>query len=409
MNLSQAQADFLQADTRGRIYVGSLGSGKTLIMCLAAIMEASKGRYTLIASFSYRNLKDVVFKTLKDIAEQLGIPYTANIGDMTFTINNTPILLRSANEPDRLRSYNLHSFFIEEAREVSREAFDILLGRLRNSEDCFWGLVSTTRGKNWFYDIINAEKLAHVFDGEVTTVTNDNLTVSRQPIDESPFLPQAYIDDLKKQYTSSFAQQELQALIVDFEGALISTDWFNISDFSSDNHSSGVRFWDLAVTIKKTSDYSCGCLLRKDNSNKFEIIDMKQHKLKYPDLKKLIIETALKDTSNITLGIEGSGQQMAIVDDLRRESALSNHVIRTIKPTRDKISRALPWISQCELGNFTVNNMPFKRAFFDECTRFSPENIGKGHDDMVDSLTGAYEMLVKPIQVQMIRSNLMGN
>lgn len=391
INISRQQADFIRAKTRGKMYLGSVGAGKTFVMCLSAIHEAIAGRHTLIASFSYRNLKDVVLPTITQIADTHGIPYITNISDMCVTIRGTPILLRTATDPERLRSFNLHSFFIEEAREVNRAVYDVLLGRLRLSEDCFWGIVSTTRGKNWFYDIIAEEGLTDIFDKDLRYAASDNITVIRSTIDDSPFLPKAYIADLKRQYSASFAAQELECMIVDGTGAIINPNWFKVEEFNKPIK--GIRFWDLAVTTKKTSDFSAGCLLAKTDT-RYYIHDIVKAKLEYPDLKKLILETALADGPGIIIGFEDAGQQMAIISDIRACPELSNYVIKSMRPTKDKITRAYPWCSQAELGNITINRAPWNRQFFDECNSFSTESVLKGtaHDDMIDSVTGAYTL-----------------
>ncbi len=391
LKVSRPQANILQATTRGRIFIGSLGSGKTVVMCLTGIFEAMKSRDCLIASFSYRNLKDVVLPTLVSLATDLNIQYKVNVSDMTFTVNNKVIFLRSADNPDRLRSYNLHSTLIEEAREIDPAAFDVLLGRLRNSEDCFWGIFSSTRGKNWFYDIIRDEKLLDIFDDGCSFKQNENLSIAKCTIDDSPFLPKSYKEDLKKRYTTSFADQELYARIIESTGSILTPSWFKVSSFTP--HNNGIRFWDLAVSTKSTADHSASCHL-SINDGKIYINNMCKVKLSYPDLKKLIIKYAIQDTNSVHIGIEEAGQQRAIIDDLRRCDELRSFVIRTYRPTKDKITRSYPLASQAELGNVYLNDGPYVREFKDECSNFIPENVlaNKTSDDLIDSLTGAYNL-----------------
>jgi predicted phage terminase large subunit-like protein len=391
MKLSKQQGNFIKATTRGKIYLGSIGSGKTRVMCLNALLESLNGNNTLISSFSYRNLKDVVLTTLIELATEMKINFKVNQSDMVFKTNSN-ILLRSADNHDKLRSFNLHSFFVEEGRELTREVFDILLGRLRVKEDGFWGVVSTTRGKDWIYDIIKDEDLESIFDEGETIKSNKNLTVVRSTIDQSPFLPEAYIKDLKKQYTTSFALQELYAKIVDMGGSIIDPKWFKLETLNKPER--GVRCWDLAVSTKNEADFSSGCLMSKHN-NKININHISKVKLSYPDLKKHIMETALSDGTNITMYIETAGQQRAIYDDIRSLPELSQHTIKEFKPTKDKITRSYPFASQAESGNVVVNDEPWKRDFFDECSKFSAENLGKSHDDQIDSVTAAYECLTK--------------
>jgi predicted phage terminase large subunit-like protein len=252
--------------------------------------------------------------------------------------------------------------------------------------------VTTTRGKDWVYNIIKDQGLTHIFDKELSEVENDYIKVIRTTLYDSPWATDEQIKEQESQFTSSFARQELRALIVEGEGELIKPEWFKIAQLSTPT--TGIRFWDLAVTTNTTSDFSCGCLM-SINDGKYYINNMKRVKLAYPDLKKLITKTALQDGPSIFIGIEVSGQQRAILDDLRRERILANYTFKAFRPTKDKVTRAYPVASQIELGNVILNDEPWVRELKDECSTFSADNINKGSfkDDMIDSMTGAYSLL----------------
>lgn len=390
IDISKYQAEFINSKTRGRIFLSSIGGGKTRVMCYNAILDSLRKRYSCIVSFNYRNLKDVVLRTLKECAEQIGVDYQVNIGDMSFTVNNIPILLRSADNPDKLRSFNLHSFYIEEAREINRETFEILLGRLRMSEDCQWGLVSTTRGKNWFYDILKSENLESIFNDNEWIVRNKNITVIRSTIDDSPFLPKNYIEDLKRTYSNSFQQQELYAKIVESDGGVFNADWIR---WTNDIKQGGIRMWDLAATTNDKSDFSSSCHMIKENG-KYYIMDITNDKLSYPDLRRLIIETAVKDGTNVKIGLENAGQLQMVNDDLRRAPELALHTIKTFRPTKDKLSRAYPVASQMEMGNIYISNdITKKNEMISQFGTFNKDNIDKYHNDIIDAITGSYHLL----------------
>jgi predicted phage terminase large subunit-like protein len=390
--IAKYQLDILEAKTRGRIFVGSLGCGKTFTLAMVAIREALLGRHTMIVSHTYTNLRDVILFKIKELLETYEIPYVLNISHMTIIVNNTPILLRSSTDPERLRSYTLDSVLVDEAFLATRKTFDILLGRLRRGDDGFYLLVTTTHGKDYVYDIIKTEGLEHIFSEDLRCVSNEHLTVIRATIDDSPFLPQSYVDDLRRQYTSKFAAQELDCKIIDNEGEILSPSWLKVQTLPES--STGVRYWDLAVSTKESADFSASCFMYKKN-NKFYIMNMQKVKLSYPDLKRLIIDTAHRDGPGVTIYIEDCGQQRAILDDLRASYDLHNHIIKSHKPTKDKITRAYPLASQAELGNVIVNDEPWVKQYKDELSMFSVENVLRGntHDDMVDASTGAYACL----------------
>jgi len=388
INLSRAQERFITAKTRGRLFLAGIGSGKTYILCYSAITEALQSRICCIVSFTYRSLRDVVASTMINCLEQMSISYHFNKVDMTFIINNTPILLRSGDAPDRLRGLNLDSCLIDEASYLSRDIFDIMIGRLRRSPNAWWGLVSTPKGRNWLYDIIKQENMLEVFNNKY--MSNNDLTVVLQSTLTSPFLPDTYVADLLKQYTTSFARQELDAQIIDNTESIFKFKWFNIEYTQYPN--TGVRYWDLAVSTKNDADYSVGLLMNKEE-DKYYIQDIKRYKLAYPELKRKIIETAVNDGTDIIIGLEEAGQQQSIIDDIRTNSNLHNHIIRSLRPTKDKISRSYPVASQAERGRIVISDRINIKDFEDECNTFSVANLGKYHDDQIDALNGAYELI----------------
>ena len=282
---------------------------------------------------------------------------------------------------------------------MTRDIFDILLGRLRKGDNLQWFIATTTRGKSWFYEIIKEEGLLDIFDKNTRLVSNDYLKVIRAVIDESPFLTKEYIQDLRKQYTSKLQAQELEALIIEDEGEILSPSWLRVMNLPYPT--TGVRYWDLAVSTKDAADNSAGCLMTKA-SNKFNVINIKRVKLAYPDLKKLIIDTAHSDGVGVTIYIEEAGQQRAIIDDLRASPDLYRHVIKAHRPTKDKVTRCYPLASQAELGNVYVNDEPWLKDLKDELSVFSVESVAKGNtkNDMVDSMTGAYHCLAKSSTIQ---------
>ena len=137
--VSERQRDFLESNSWGTVYRGGIGSGKTFVMCIRAALRALMGRRQLIVSFSYPMLRDVVRVTMGEVLEKMEVKYRLNKTEMTYYVGKTEILMRSGDAPDSLRGLNIHDFSIDEARQfTNRDIFDILIGRIRNSEDASW-------------------------------------------------------------------------------------------------------------------------------------------------------------------------------------------------------------------------------------------------------------------------------
>ena len=400
LTLSQQQNNFLQSKTKGTIFLSGIGCGKSYILVLKAILLALEGQRGLFLSYSLNNLRDNLVPLFREILTSIGF-----VEYRDFTISKAPainvvikgfeVMLRTASEPNALRGPSVSFVIFEEARELTREAFDVGLGRLRKGNNLQWFIASTTKGKDWMYDIIDENELTSLFENDCRLAANKYITAIRAITEESPHLSDDYINELKRQYSHSFAAQELRAEIVLSVNSILNQDWFK----KSISHKQGkpIRFWDLAVSTTTKADNSAGALVYKD-ANQYYIEDIKKLKLSYPDLKKQIIATAIQDTNSVVIGLEEAGQQRAIIDDLRRDPALSQFTIKTYRPTKDKVTRAYPFASQAELGNVFINNAGWNRHFFDECSSFGSDN---SHDDMVDAVVGAYYLLTNSGPVQM--------
>jgi predicted phage terminase large subunit-like protein len=383
--ISPKQADFLQAKARIVLFLAGIRSGKTRGLCMRAIMSALKHRTFLLVSFSYPSLRDVVMPILKELCIDMAakfpqIRYKINETSMTVDVirNNkaTKILLRTGSEPDSLRGISTTDAGIDEGREFpNRYIVDILLGRMSDQPDGQLFISSTPKGHNWLDEISKDTKLCQII---------------RQSTIDNPFLSTEYVEMLLQQYTTQFASQEIYGNIIEFSGGILKSQWFRPIDYVKPlGHA--VRFWDVAVSTKTSADFSASCLM-SISDGKIIIHDVQQAKLEYPDLRRLIQNTAIADGPNVVIGIESAGQQLGFIDDLSRDQVLGNYSIRAEKPRGDKLNRCLPWASRAELGHIAVCRGPWNKTFFDECDAFTADDSHE-HDDEIDSVSGSYSML----------------
>src|SRR3990167_1293819 len=119
-------------------YVGGVGSGKTLIGCITVLSWAVMypGDYLVCRQF-FPELKMTTYKTFLDICPPELIVEN-RIADMVIRIKGidgkiSNVYFRPSEEPDKFRSLNLTGYFLDEANQISEEAFMLLQGRLRGS------------------------------------------------------------------------------------------------------------------------------------------------------------------------------------------------------------------------------------------------------------------------------------
>ncbi len=122
-------------------FVGGLGSGKTWIDCLKAIMLSlfhPHGNGGIIVAPTYAMLKDTVMVTLEQLFDDLELSdhVDRNISDMKLTMpNGSYFLLRSGENPSRLRGPNLSWGLIDEATLIRKfgAVLTSVSSRLRDS------------------------------------------------------------------------------------------------------------------------------------------------------------------------------------------------------------------------------------------------------------------------------------
>lgn len=370
--------------------VGWVSSGKSRILCYWGITKALAGERGALVSFSYRNLLDVLtvcmFESLEAFHLEPVKDWMFYKGDMAFVVRGQEIMLRSADDPNRLRGLNLGYFGLDEAREFNdRSVFDILIARLRNSEYDQWAISSTSMGRNWFWKLAQEDGLDSAF--ETGYGCNQNLTVIVQSSWENTFLPQAYLAELERRYSDQLAQQELYGKIVDFSAGIFHKKWFKTGTYFKPE--TGVRSWDLAASMNSWSDYTVGTLLSKRNGATW-VNDVVRTKTM--DLVNLIVETAMLDGPGVIVAIESTSFQAALTGSITGDARMAKYRVVAYKPDKDKFSRALPLASKFEQGIIRLCEAAWNTDLIDEFCSFTPETKGQ-HDDIVDSVSQGWYVL----------------
>ncbi len=377
IQLLEKQISFLQCEDRLAQYRGGIGAGKTFILCFWALLRANAGRKVILLEPTYSMINDVLIPTLEEVAELLGIDVLVHKSNPPkVKVGTGEILLRSAEKPRSIRGINAHDAGIDEASyNKNDEAYMVLIGRLRKAEDAQIRVVGSPNGKDWVFKLAKRAKCP----------------VFIQPTFNNFFLPNSYREDLLKQYSGDFAKQELYGEIVDFSGGIYPTDKVNVSaSLGFSGHI--VRSWDLAVTTKVNSDFSCGSLCSWDGS-RLHIHDVKKQKFEAPTLKELIVNTALRDGNKVKILIEAGGTQQSIYQDLKYDPRLRGFTIKPITPQRSKISRAIPVSALMGHGGLYVKKASWNKSLIEEWQEFSHDDSHE-HDDQIDSIAQAYSFML---------------
>ena len=380
MKMSETQHEFFGCKDRLVVYRGGIRSGKTRVACYKAIDKALHGRKQIFVSVDYTQTHDVAIPTFRDALADMGLEegkhWALSLSNNEFIVAGTSILLRSAERADRLRGISAADACLDEARDMhnGRSVYDIVIGRLSDCPDGQVYITSSPNGRDWVWSLAE-EQHAKVFV---------------QRTDENPFVPDEYVQNLKSRYFGAFALQELCGQIIEMVGEIIDPSWFKVE--AGQGVTDGVRYWDLAFTDKKGSDYSAGALCHMTREGRLWVDDIIRLKAQYPDLKETIVRTALQDGIRVRIGIEEAGQQRAIIDDLARDERLRRHTIVACRAHGTKLARAMPWVSRAKLGHVSLAAGGWTQPFLAECASIRADETQE-HDDMVDSVSGAWGVL----------------
>jgi Terminase large subunit, T4likevirus-type, N-terminal len=152
-----SQAAFNGVDARIKGFSGPVGSGKSAALCFEAIRLGylNGGRQGLIAAPTYTMLRDATLASLLAMMEDFEVDYEhrKSDGELELVGSNATILLRSLEEPERLRGTNLAWFGIDELSYAREEGWVRLEARLRDPRaEILRGFgVWTPQGHDWLY------------------------------------------------------------------------------------------------------------------------------------------------------------------------------------------------------------------------------------------------------------------
>lgn len=381
LRLHQAQADFRRSTALYRGFVGGRGAGKSWVGAYDLIRRARAGRLYLVAAPTYPMLRDSSVRTFEAIARDLRYlrDLTTTAGNARAVLGNgAEVLFRSADTPDRLRGPNLSGAWFDEAGEMSEDAYLIAIACLREGGAQGWlSATFTPRGRaHWTY---------RVFGGD-----RENTALFTARTGDNPFNPPGFEDQLRGQYTSAFAAQELAGQFVELQGTVARRDWFRVVEVAP-ACTRRVRAWDFAATPENArgdGDYTAGALLGQ-SAGGWVVLDVVRQRVAGGQVAGLVKRTAEHDGRTVEVAVEQEPGATGKIAGAYLVRELAGWNVRPVAPTGDKLTRAMPLLAQAEAGNVAILRGGWNAAFLDELAGFP----GGAHDDQVDAAAHAFNRL----------------
>jgi len=205
--------------------------------------------------------------------------------------------------------------------------------------------------------------------------------------------PNRYDAAALAQIKASISAREFQSLYQGYpvppEGEMIKRCWLELrtNGFQLPKYRKKVRFWDWAV--KEVGDPSAGALCSVDISLQRYIEDIIHVQMNYADLKNLIVDTALNDGLDVSVGLEEVGKDVYILKELKRELRSLGFRVFTRPTNTNKVANAGYFMSLAEGGMVTLVNGAWINGFISEACQFP---YGE-HDDRIDAVSNALNKL----------------
>lgn len=291
------------------------------------------------------------------------------------------VAVRSADDPASLRGEGLDHIVVDEAAHIKRfdEVWQQSLRPALSDRKGSATFITTPASYNEFYELW---KRGEKGEGDWQSF--------QFPTSANPFIDPAEIEAARLDLPELTFRQEYLAEFVQLAGAMFRREWFEIIEEAPED-ARYVRYWDLAASTKTTADYTVGGKvgLRDD---RLVVADVVRGRLEWPDAIRTIGSTAKADGIAVTQGIEDVGVQKGMYQLLMREPELVGLKFVPVPVNRDKIVRCGPWLARAEQGKVALVRGNWNAAFLDEVCAF-PETK---HDDQVDAVSGAVQMLAIP-------------
>lgn len=175
------------------------------------------------------------------------------------------------------------------------------------------------------------------------------------------------------------------------EGAVASREWFGVVDSIPRGTVEVVRSWDLAATVSGKADWLVGTKMAKVGG-RFYILDVARSRTAPADVIPRIASIAAQDGRGVTVTVEQEGGGSGKIVSSHIAAQLAGYRIVFMRPTGDKVFRALPFLDQAKAGNVFLLRGDWNDAFLSELDTFPNGE----HDDQVDTSAYAFAKLAEP-------------
>lgn len=192
------QDGFVFDEHRFAAYGGGFGNGKTLAGAIKTYNHcmANKDAFFLVGRRHATDLEDSTQRDFLHLFGHMG-KFSPKNKSFRFYINGEPwaeVIFRHLDDMNSLTNMNLSGFWIDQAEEVSEDAFDFLVGRIRRPVKRREGFITyNPNGHDWIWRKF-IKKIGK--DGKKLTNASDFLVITASTLENRHNLPEDYVTSL---------------------------------------------------------------------------------------------------------------------------------------------------------------------------------------------------------------------
>ena len=226
---TRTQLECHKAQHRYKLFGGAMGGGKSRWLCEEVKNLSLKypGNRIVMARFHLSEFKNSTLKTLLECLQpELILSHNLSEGRIHLVGGSEIIYMgmSSQEEIEKLKSMELGAFAFDEASEIPKTAFLMAQSRLRRilpggGRPFYCGILTSNPADCWLKDYF-----LHGEGGD------DCLFVPSLPRD-NPFLPEDYVDQLKKTFPEDWVSRFLEGSWDDLSSGneIIKSDWIRMA------------------------------------------------------------------------------------------------------------------------------------------------------------------------------------
>lgn len=221
VTLTRPQAEFLQSQAKYPAFVGGFGSGKTQTLGIRAIGDAAHGASALVGIYAptYDLLKLVNMTRIQLLLSEYGIRYKMHTQDKAIYTSHPGMgdfIFRTLDDPARIVGYETFRAHVDEIdtlkTEHARSAWNQVIARNRQR------LESGAHNQACAYTTPEGFRFTHerwVVKG------GSGYEIFHAPTYSNPFLPDDYIDGLRKSYPGPLIEAYIEGKFVNLTSGTI--------------------------------------------------------------------------------------------------------------------------------------------------------------------------------------------